>query len=132
MLLDPAKLRLQTVALAVIDDKGSYAGLIGPRDLLRALGPEPNGNHRGPIHPDTMVAEAARTDVPALAPDANLATMLLAVAQTDAPVLPVLDEGRLLGFVPGIAVFQAVCGICLSESGEELPFLRDRGQATVL
>jgi len=130
IIFDPAASQLREIVIVVLTAAGDYLGLVEPRDILESLGTElsaAGGNpsaqvaaiRRGLGNP---VAELARRDIPATRLDDNLATLLLTASRTQSATLPVFDNQIFVGVIPITAIFDALCKITLSSTGEELPF----------
>jgi Zn-dependent protease/CBS domain-containing protein len=69
----------------VVDDTGTFVGILTRRDLVAAL-------QRG--DPDTRVGEVMRRDIPTITPGMHLYEALRIMEQSGANVLPVLDHSK--------------------------------------
>lgn len=130
IIFDPDASALREIVIVVLAGDGGYLGLVEPRDILESLGAEISAAGENPAAQVSAirrglrnpVAEFARRDVPAVRLDDNLATLLLAASKTQSITLPVFDCQVFVGVIPITAIFDAICKITLSSTGEELPF----------
>jgi len=126
IIFDPAASTLREIVIVVLTADGGYLGLVEPRDILESLGTELSAAGENPAAQvaairrglSNPVAELARRDIPAT----RLATLLLTASRTQSATLPVFDNQAFVGVIPITAIFDAICKITLSPTGEELPF----------
>lgn len=131
IIFDPAASALREIVIVVLAGDGNYLGIIEPRDILESLGTEisaagenPGAQvaaiRRGLSNP---VADLARRDIPAVGLGDNLATLLIAASNTRSITLPVFDNQIFIGVIPITAIFDAICQLTLSSTGDDLPFM---------
>lgn len=131
VIFDPRESTLREIVIVVLDGEGGYAGLVEPRNILESLGTELSLAGEDPAAQvaairrrlSSPVLEIARRDVPPATLDDNLASLLALAARTESATIPVFDAGVFVGVIPVTAIFDAICQISLSSTGEELPFL---------
>lgn len=101
--------------LPVVDADGSLVGVLSRGDVLRAVGESFPRAADAEEHPAaTTLAELMRTDIPAVAEDADLADVLDAVASTRLNRAVVIDaDRRVVGIVSDADVLRSL--------GESLP-----------
>ncbi len=131
IIFDPQESSLREIVIVVLDGDGGYAGLVEPRNILESLGTELSLAGEDPAAQvaairrrlSSPVSEIARRDVPPATLNDNLAGLLALAARTEATTIPVFDQGVFVGVIPVTTVFDAICKLTLSSTGEELPFL---------
>ena len=119
-------------ALMVVDDAGEYRGMLTARLLIRLLA---GGHEAGAAIDDMMLLTVARdrlatplgdvlVEVPVVAPDDRLLAMMRSGAQMRLDFVPVVAEGRPVGFAPITAIFQAAAAMALTPEDEGVRFDR--------
>tara|TARA_R110002072_G_scaffold87129_1_gene196557 strand:+ start:12217 stop:12705 length:489 start_codon:yes stop_codon:yes gene_type:complete len=120
-------------ALMVVDNDGKYRGVLTARLLIRLLA----GGHddEGEID-DMMLLASARDrlstqigdelvqDIPVVAPDDRLLTLIRRGAPMRLDFVPVVEDGRPVGFAPITAIFQAAAAMALTPEDEGIRFDR--------
>ena len=131
IIFDPGASELREIVIVVLDGEGNYLGLVEARTLLKSLGTELTVAGEDPAAQvpairrtlGIPVAEVARRDVPSAQLDSTLAELLLIAAQSDSSNIPVFDKKDFVGVIPITAVFEKLCSMTLSSTGEDLPFM---------
>jgi CBS domain-containing protein len=131
IIFDPNASGLREIVIVVLDGEGNYLGLLEARSLLKSLGTEltvagEDPSAQVPAIRRTLgipVAEVARRDIPSAQLDTSLAELLLIASRSDASNIPVFDKKEFVGVIPITAVFENICTLALSSTGEDLPFM---------
>lgn len=120
-------------ALMVVDGDDQYRGMLTARLLIRLLAA---GHEEGHEIDDMTVLTVARDrlttaigdvlveDVPVVAPEDRLLTMIRRGAPMRLDFVPVVDDGRPVGFAPITAIFEAAAGMALTPEDEGIRFDR--------
>ncbi|MCB9877528.1 MAG: CBS domain-containing protein [Planctomycetes bacterium] len=119
-------------AVMVVDDDGRFAGMLTAKLLIRMLvGPAQDAAHDGEElllqARERLVmscGEALVLDVPVVAPQDRLLTIVRRGLPTRLDFVPVVDEGRPVGLVPVTAIFQAAAALALTPEHEGIRFDR--------
>ncbi|MFT4511402.1 MAG: putative transcriptional regulator [Planctomycetota bacterium] len=120
-------------ALMVVDGDDQYRGMLTARLLIRLL---TGGHEEGREMDDMMLLAVARDrlstavgdvlveDIAMVAPEDRLLTMIRRGAPMRLDFVPVVDDGRPVGFAPITAIFQAAAGLALTPEDEGIRFDR--------
>jgi CBS domain-containing protein len=120
-------------ALMVVDDDDQFRGMLTARLLIRLL---VAGHDKGRESDDMLVLTVARDrlttaigdvlveHIPVVAPEDRLMTMIRRGAPMLLDFLPVIEDGRPVGFAPITAIFQAAAGMALTPEDEGIRFDR--------
>lgn len=134
ILLDPQARREDPRVLIVLNADGSFAGILTPRDLLKALLPEgptdTEVNQSVQVFEQSLIAtlpdklnakvtEAMRRDVPTVASGQRLAKLIQILQENRLECVPVLDQGRVIGLVHLTDVFNAAAGLALASHARD-------------
>lgn len=130
IVFDPRESVLREIVIVVFNSDGGYIGILEPRDLLDCLGTELSVAGENPTAQvaairrglSTRVSEIARRGIPALQLDDHLPKALHLAATCDSSHLPVFDGDTFVGILPLTSLFQKICQLTLSVTGEDLPF----------
>ena len=129
---------VQPMAVLVFDEKYNFMGTLAMKDVLRGLEPrflEPSTKAQG--MPDSeenltllwgnllpaeikgraerQVRELMRPVKHVLGPDDDVSKIAYHLVHDDLPLLPVIKDGKIIGLVRMVEVFQEVAGILLNK-----------------
>jgi hypothetical protein len=131
IIFDPEPSTLREIVIVVLDAEGNYFGLVDPHEIFDSLGTSLSVAGDDPAAQiaairrslATPVSEIARRNVPAARLDDGLATLLTIASHTESSTIPVFDGPAFVGVISTTTLFNAICKISLSTSGDDLPFL---------
>jgi CBS domain-containing protein len=135
ILLDPQARREDPKVLIILNGDGSFAGLLSPKDLLRAAlpdsahGPEPSARPTGDqnllvLLRDKLscpVSQAMNREVPVASPDDRLPRLIERMYPQRLECIPVVEKGRILGLVHLTDVFNEAARLALASHTEPAP-----------
>lgn len=128
---------VQPMAVLVFDEKYNFMGTLAMKDILRGLEPrflEPSTKAQGVQttegslaslwgglfteevreRADRQVRDVMRPVKHILRPDDDVSKIAYILVREDLPLLPVIKDGKILGIVRMVEVFQEVAGILLN------------------
>ncbi len=119
-------------ALMIVDAQGLYVGMLTAKLLVRVL--VEGADEGGDLDDDALLMRArdrlARpvgghvVEIPAVTTDDRLLTMIRRGLPNRLDFVPVVEEGKPVGFAPITAIFQAAAGIALTPEHEGIRFDR--------
>jgi len=121
-------------ALMVVDAEDRFVGMLTAKLLIRILvGSAESG---GPVENEAQlldvasgrlsdrVGDALILDIPVVTPEDRLLTMIRRGLPTRLDFVPVVDDGKPVGFAPITAIFQSAASIALTPEHEGIRFDR--------
>jgi CBS domain-containing protein/mannitol/fructose-specific phosphotransferase system IIA component (Ntr-type) len=104
-------------ALPVVDSEGNLVGMLGERELMRDMlsnkaifGGATARHSTGPEHAKRTVREVMTRQVLCVSPDQPLAEVASLMANKDVERVPVVREGRLVGFLSRADIVRKLLG----------------------
>ena len=120
-------------AAMIVDTAGEFVGMLTAKLLIRILVGSRDGDAavedaellqvaRGRLA--ERIGDALILDIPVVAPGDRLLTIIRRGVPTRLDFVPVVDNGRPVGFVPVTEIFQCVASIALTAEHEGIRFDR--------
>lgn len=106
-------------ALMVVDEDDMFRGMLTARLLIRILIGDGEMDDAALLRAASerlheQVGDTLLDGIPVVGPDDRLLTMIRRGVATRLDFVPVIDDGRPVGFAPITAIFQAVAGMALT------------------